>query len=160
MTSGRGFLGGQNGEGLQASRGHGQRSGSVAWLGGSELQTGLWLVGEMDRGAPCAVWPEPRPLLGQGAHASGTCLPSHSSPLRPGLRLLLASPRGVHASSCSKRRKRRATGKQPSLTVVWSPVPPPDPVLRLPALGTADASHGQAVLTGPLSASSQLRVHI
>ena len=108
----------------------------------------------------CSVAWEPRPLLGRGRMPRGDL---STEPL-----LLLCArasgfswPAPVHASSCSKRRKRRATGKQPSLTVSASePITPPDPVLRLPALGTADASHGQAALTGPLSASSQLRVHI
>lgn len=51
-------------------------------------------------------------------------------------------------------------GKQPSLMVSASEaITPPDPALWLPALGTTDAHHGQAALTGPLSASSQLRVH-
>ena len=155
------FLVDKMGKGFRVSR----RSWTTVWKCGV-----AWRIRTSDRpvagggdgqgSTMCSVAWEPRPLLGRGRMPRGDL---STEPL-----LLLCArasgfswPAPVHASSCSKRRKRRATGKQPSLTVSASePITPPDPVLRLPALGTADASHGQAALTGPLSASSQLRVHI
>lgn len=130
----------------------------VAWRIGTSDST-LWLVGAMDRGrhVQCGFRTQAPPE--SGAHASGGDL--STEPLFLCARASGFSwPAPARASSCSKRREMRATGKQPSLTVSASkPISPPDPGIWLPALGTADARHGQAGLTGPLSASPQLRVH-